>query len=122
MLPRSMPSAWIASAVGKVRVFLLVREADEGMPLTQIAREVGTSVRMIEQHYAGVIADWDGNLVSADSQIRAAHRDRREIDALGKRAESAGEENPWKSSEALCRTRTDDPFLTMEVQGDDERS
>ena len=32
----------------------------EGIPLTQIAREVGTSVRMIEQHYAGVIANWDG--------------------------------------------------------------
>jgi len=33
----------------------------EGVPLTQIAREVGTSVRMIEQHYAGVIANWNGS-------------------------------------------------------------
>jgi hypothetical protein len=29
----------------------------EGIPLTQIGREVGTSVRMIEEHYAGVIAN-----------------------------------------------------------------
>jgi integrase len=46
----------------------------EGVPLTQIAREVGTSVRMIEQHYAGVIANWDGNRVPADQQINAARR------------------------------------------------
>jgi len=46
----------------------------EGIPLTQIAKEVGTSVRMIEQHYAGVIANWDGKRVPADAQIRAARR------------------------------------------------
>jgi hypothetical protein len=44
----------------------------EGVPLTQIAREVGTSVRMIEQHYAGVIEDWDGERVPAEAQIRHA--------------------------------------------------
>jgi integrase len=46
----------------------------EGIPLTQIAREVGTSVRMIEEHYAGVIANWDGKRVPAERQIRAARR------------------------------------------------
>jgi integrase len=44
----------------------------EGVPLTTIAREVGTSVLMIEQHYAGVIENWDGQRVPADQQIRAA--------------------------------------------------
>jgi hypothetical protein len=44
----------------------------EGIPLTQIAREVGTSVRMIEQHYAGIIENWDGTRVPAEDQIRAA--------------------------------------------------
>jgi hypothetical protein len=44
----------------------------EGVPLTQIAREVGTSVRMIEQHYAGVVEDWDGERVPAEVQIRTA--------------------------------------------------
>jgi hypothetical protein len=46
----------------------------EGVPLTQIAKEVGTSVRMIEQHYAGVVEDWDGKRVPAEDQIRAARR------------------------------------------------
>ena len=46
----------------------------EGIPLTQIGREVGTSVRMIEQHYAGVIANWNGKRVPAERQIRAARR------------------------------------------------
>ena len=44
----------------------------EGIPLTQIAKEVGTSVRMIELHYAGIIENWDGGHVSAEDQIRAA--------------------------------------------------
>jgi hypothetical protein len=54
----------------------------EGVPLTQIASEVGTSVRMIEQHYAGVIANWDSKQVPADKQIRRAHpRSGRKMDA-----------------------------------------
>jgi integrase len=44
----------------------------EGIPLTQIGREVGTSVRMIELHYAGVIANWNGKQVPAERSIRAA--------------------------------------------------
>lgn len=44
----------------------------EGVPLTQIAKEVGTSVRMIEQHYAGVVENWDGERVPAEDQIRSA--------------------------------------------------
>jgi len=46
----------------------------EGIPLTQIGREVGTSIRMIEQHYAGVIANWDGKQRSAEASIRAARK------------------------------------------------
>ena len=63
----------------------------EGVPLTQIAREVGTSVRMIEQHYAGVIANWDGNRVPANQQIKAArHPVGRGMDALVR----LGDSNP----------------------------
>jgi len=47
--------------------------AYEGIPLTQIGREVGASVRMIELHYAGVIANWDGK-VPAERSIQAARR------------------------------------------------
>jgi hypothetical protein len=38
----------------------------EGIPLTQIGREVGTRIRMMEQQYAGVIANWDGKQRSAE--------------------------------------------------------
>jgi hypothetical protein len=68
--PRDLRSSYIT-----LRVY-------EGIPLTQIGREVGTSVRMIEEHYAGVIANWDGKRVPAERQIRAARRSSgREMDA-----------------------------------------
>ena len=51
----------------------------EGMPLTEIARHVGTSIAMLDRHYAGVIANWDGERVSAGEQIRRA---RAAIDSL----------------------------------------
>jgi hypothetical protein len=31
-----------------------------GVPLTTVAKQCGTSVPMIEKHYAGVIENWDG--------------------------------------------------------------
>ena len=43
-----------------------------GVPLTTIVKQCGTSVTMIEQHYAGVIENRDGIPVSAEQQIRAA--------------------------------------------------
>jgi integrase len=74
--PRDLRSSYVT-----LRVY-------EGVPLTTIAREVGTSVQMIDRHYAGTIANWDGQRVPADAQIRAA-RERlgRGVDAL---ADSAG--------------------------------
>ena len=68
--PRDLRSSYVT-----LRVY-------EGVPLTQIASEVGTSVRMIEQHYAGVIANWDGKQVAAATQIRRARpRSGRQMDA-----------------------------------------
>ena len=46
------------------------------MPLTTIAKQCGTSVAMIEQHYAGVIENWDGGQLPAEDQIRAAREAR----------------------------------------------
>ena len=60
--PRDLRSSYVT-----IRIY-------EGIPLTQIAREVGTSVRMIEQHYAGVIANWDGKQRPAEASIRAARK------------------------------------------------
>ena len=45
-----------------------------GVPLTTIAKQCGTSVTMIEQHYAGVIENWDGEQITAERQIRAARQ------------------------------------------------
>jgi integrase len=45
-----------------------------GRPLTEIAKHAGTSVAMIDRHYAGVIANWDGNPVPADRQIHLARQ------------------------------------------------
>lgn len=46
----------------------------EGVPLTTVAREVGTSVLMIEKHYAGLIEDWDGRQIPAEKQILEARQ------------------------------------------------
>ena len=43
-----------------------------GVSLTTVAKQCGTSVPMIEKHYAGVIENWDGVQVSAEHQIHAS--------------------------------------------------
>jgi integrase len=58
--PRDLRSSYVT-----LRVY-------EGVPLTTIAREVGTSVTMIEKHYAGIIENWDGKQIPAERQIRRA--------------------------------------------------
>lgn len=67
--PRRNPPRDLRSSYVTLRVY-------DGIRLTQIAREVGTSVRMIELHYAGVIANWDGNQTPAERSIRAARKTR----------------------------------------------
>jgi integrase len=58
----------------------------EGIPLTTVAREAGTSVAMIDKHYAGVIANWDGTHIPADKQIEAARAKVAEDRKLRRRA------------------------------------
>jgi hypothetical protein len=43
-----------------------------GVPLTTVAKQCGTSVPMIEKHYAGVIENSDGVQVPAEQQIHVA--------------------------------------------------
>jgi hypothetical protein len=62
--PRDLRSSYIT-----LRVY-------EGVPLTTISKEVGTSVQMIEQHYAGVIENWDGQRIPAEDQIRTPREQR----------------------------------------------
>jgi hypothetical protein len=60
-----------------------------GRPLTEIAKWAGTSVAMLDKHYAGVIANWDGVPVAPEEQIRraraelAARRGGRPVDVGG---------------------------------------
>ena len=58
--PRDLRSSYVT-----LRVY-------EGVPLTTIAREVGTSITMIEKHYAGIIENWEGKQIPAARQIREA--------------------------------------------------
>jgi hypothetical protein len=82
---------------------------------------VDTSVDMIDRHYAGILANWDGHAVPAERQIRDA---RALLARNGGRCRSdrgsSRIRNPCKSGEALCRTRTGDLFLTMEVEPADD--
>jgi hypothetical protein len=51
---------------------------------------VGTSIEMIEHHYAGVIENWDRRRVPAERQIRSARRTGgRNMDATLKTAPTA---------------------------------
>jgi hypothetical protein len=58
-----------------------------GVPLTTIARWCGTSVAMLDKHYAGVIANWDGVPVPADELIRRARE---------QLAEGGGRSRRWR--------------------------
>ena len=81
----------------------------EGRSVVEVAAQAGHSPTMALSTYAHVIAELEGTeRVSADEQIRRA---RAEAVPVSYVEEEAGGETP----EALCRTRTGDPFLTMEV-------
>jgi hypothetical protein len=77
---------------------------------------------MIELHYAGVIANWDGKQVPAERSIRplAKPTDGKWTERLMKTEPETAIKPLQMPPEALCRTRTDDPF--MEGSGFYERS
>ena len=93
----------------------------EGRSVTYVAAQAGHSLQTLSRHYAGVLAELeDGDVkVSATDAIRAARQSvGRALDAMD--AEDAAQEGQLSldlalDQEAQCRTRTDDPFLTMEV-------
>jgi hypothetical protein len=94
--PRDLRSSYVT-----LRVY-------EGVPLTTISREVGTSVLMIERHYAGVIENSDGQRVPAEAQIRATRAaNGRGMDVLAIRGVAFDDVAPWwphvHRSRAWCR-------------------
>jgi integrase len=93
----------------------------EGRSVTYVAAQAGHSLQTLSRHYAGVLAELeDGDIrVSATDAIRAARQSvGRGLDAED--AEDAAQGGQLSldlalDQEAQCRTRTGDPFLTMEV-------
>jgi len=73
---RSQPTSPGAAPAGTrprdLRSSFITVQIYAGVPLTTIAKQCGTSVTMIENHYAGVIEKWDGQQIPADHQINAA--------------------------------------------------
>jgi len=69
--------AWVGAARAgtrprDLRSSYITVQISAGRPLTEIAKQAGTSVAMLDKHYAGVIANWDGIPVPAEEQIRRA--------------------------------------------------
>lgn len=69
---RRPPAAPAGTRPRDLRSSYITVQVYAGVPLTTIATWTGTSVAMIDKHYAGVIANWDGKVVPADEQIRRA--------------------------------------------------
>jgi integrase len=59
-----------------LRSSFITRQVYAGAPLTTIGKQCGTSVAMIEKHYAGIIENWDGVQQAPEAQIRAARGSR----------------------------------------------
>jgi hypothetical protein len=85
-----------------------------GLPTFTVARRMGTSVEMIDKTYGHLAHDTEEWELRTARSLRQRHRwthggrtgsDRMTPDAPQTQA----------GNEALCRTRTDDPLLTMEV-------
>jgi integrase len=74
---RWRPLAPAGSRPRDLRSSYITVQVYAGVPLTTIARHCGTSVAMIDKHYSGVIANWDGVQVPADEQIRQVRERRR---------------------------------------------
>jgi hypothetical protein len=84
---------------------------------------MGASLTMIDRHYGHLAKDGRHhaiNLLDTFTEIPDVHAvDARWTRKKGSPAaltpETTGEQDKRQTDRALCRTRTDDPFLTMEV-------
>ena len=119
------PAATAAGVTGDMRPYRLRGSFVslllwEGRSITYVAAQAGHSLQTLSRHYAGVLAELEdaGQSISATDAIRAARQSvGRALDALD------AEDAPGRQlsldlaldREAQCRTRTGDPFLTMEV-------
>ena len=88
----------------------------EGASVVEAARQAGHAPTMTLDTYAHVMADLDGaERIPAEAAIRAARAAEVSESVRPTRLLRRGNRNPQCFREALFRTRTGDPFLTMEV-------
>jgi hypothetical protein len=93
----------------------------EGRSVTYVASQAGHSLLTLSRHYAGVLSELEDSdiKVSAENAIRAArHSVGRALDALDADTDAQPRQLSLDlalDQEAQCRTRTDDPFLTMDL-------
>ncbi len=93
----------------------------QGASVVEVASQASHAPTMTLDTYADLFDERDADRpTSAEHLIRLARAAESvtEVSVLCPRPNltpAPGTQTPWKSIEALCRTRTDDPFLTMEV-------
>jgi integrase len=79
--PRRLGCAPPGTRPRDLRSSFITVQVYAGVPLTTVAKQCGTSVVMIEKHYAGMIENWDGQQIPAEDQIRTARKQVRDRDA-----------------------------------------
>jgi integrase len=89
----------------------------EGRSIVEVAAQAGHAPTMALSTYAHVFAELEGTeRVSAEEQIRAARDEDVPVSYLESSAEQEPNYETPANDEALFRTRTGDPFLTMKTE------
>jgi hypothetical protein len=87
-----------------------------GVSLFSLSRRMGTSLEMIDQTYGHLAPDAEAvELALLDAYDAKSPRLGSYQAAEKRSAEGRRTKNPCSGAEALFRTRTGDPLLTMEV-------
>ena len=88
----------------------------EGRSVVEVAAQAGHAPTMTLSTYAHVIAELEGaERVPAGTQILAARREHVPVSYLAEPPQPKPDHEIPAPERALFRTRTGDPFLTMEV-------
>ena len=101
-------------------VSLLIRE---GVSVVEVARQAGHSPTMALDTHGHVFAELEGaEKVSAEAEIRRARDELVPVSYLEEPAPADGDRKTPANPQAQHRTRTDDPFLTMDSDGRNSRT
>jgi hypothetical protein len=88
----------------------------EGRTVVEVAAQAGHAPTMTLSTYAHVIAELEGaERVPAETQVLNARRECVPVSYPPTKDSAERTQETPANDKALCRTRTGDPFLTMEV-------